>query len=45
MKVIVRPPGEAFRHALSEHPDKDTIDLALAGRQHAASSRRCAPPR
>lgn len=36
MKVIVRPPGEAFRHALSEHPDKDTIDLALAGRQHAA---------
>ncbi len=36
MKVIVRPPGEAFRHALSEHPDKDTIDLALAGEQHAA---------
>ena len=36
MKVIVRPPGEAFRHALSEHPDKDTIDLPLAGRQHAA---------
>jgi dimethylargininase len=36
MKVIVRPPGEAFRHALSEHPDRDTIDLALAGEQHAA---------
>ena len=36
MKVIVRPPGEAFRHALSEHPDRDTIDLALAVEQHAA---------
>ena len=36
MKVIVRPPGEAFRHALSEHPDRDTIDLALAAEQHAA---------
>jgi dimethylargininase len=36
MKVIVRAPGEAFRHALSEHPDRDTIDLALAREQHAA---------
>jgi hypothetical protein len=31
-----RPPGEAIRHALCEHPDRDTIDLALAGEQHAA---------
>jgi dimethylargininase len=36
MKVIVRAPGEAFRHALSEHPDRDTIDLTRAGEQHAA---------
>jgi dimethylargininase len=36
MKVIVRAPGEAFRHALSEHPDRGTIDLALAREQHAA---------
>jgi len=36
VKVIVRPPGEAFRRALSEHPDRDSIDVAAARRQHAA---------
>src|ERR1035437_3242326 len=36
MKVIVRAPGEAFRHALSEDPDRDTIDVVRAGEQHAA---------
>jgi len=36
VKVIVRPPGAAFREALSEHPDHDTIDVARARDQHAA---------
>ncbi len=36
MRVIVRPPGEAFRRALSEHPGRETIDPAAAGRQHEA---------
>jgi dimethylargininase len=36
MKVIVRPPGEAFRRALSEHPDKAFIDPESARREHAA---------
>ena len=36
MNVIVRPPGAAFRQALSEHPGRDTIDVARARRQHAA---------
>jgi dimethylargininase len=36
VKVIVRPPGEAFRSALSEHPQRDSIDVALARGQHAA---------
>ena len=36
MKVIVRPPGEAFRRALSAHPACDTIDVAAARRQHGA---------
>jgi len=35
VKVIVRPPGEAFRRALSEHPDKASIDPQAARRQHA----------
>jgi dimethylargininase len=35
MKVIVRPPGKTFRNALSEHPARDTIDVALAREQHA----------
>jgi dimethylargininase len=36
VKVIVRPPGEAFRRALSEHPDRGSIDTAAARRQHGA---------
>jgi dimethylargininase len=36
VKVIVRPPGEAFRRALSEHPDKASIDPEAARREHAA---------
>lgn len=36
MKVIVRPPGEAFRRALSEHAAKGSIDPAAARRQHEA---------
>ena len=36
MRVIVRPPGEAFRRALSEHPGRETIDPAVASRQHEA---------
>jgi dimethylargininase len=36
MKVIVRPPGEAFRNALSEHPGRDSIDVTAACGQHAA---------
>ncbi|MGD0997894.1 MAG: arginine deiminase family protein [Thermoleophilia bacterium] len=36
MNVIVRPTGAAFRQALSEHPGRDTIDVARARRQHAA---------
>jgi len=36
MKVIVRPPGEAFRDALSGHPDRATIDPDAARREHAA---------
>ncbi len=36
MRVIVRPPGEAFRRALSEHPGRETIDPAAARRQHEA---------
>ena len=46
MKVIVRPPGEAFRRALSEHAGKDSIDPAAARRQHEAfvAALRNAPP-
>jgi dimethylargininase len=36
VKVIVRPPGEAFRRALSEHPDRDSIDTTAARREHEA---------
>jgi dimethylargininase len=36
MRVIVSPPGEAFRRALSEHPGRETIDPAVASRQHEA---------
>jgi len=36
MLVIVRPPGPAFRDAISMHPDRDRIDVARAREQHAA---------
>jgi dimethylargininase len=34
--VIVRPPGAAFRDAISNHPDRHHIDVARARVQHAA---------
>lgn len=34
--AIVRPPGASFARALSEHPDRATIDQARAAEQHAA---------
>jgi len=36
MKLIVRPPGDAFRRALSEHAECGRIDAARALVQHAA---------
>ena len=36
MLVIVRPPGAAFRDAISNHPDHHRIDVARARVQHAA---------
>ena len=36
MLVIVRPPGTAFRDAISTHPDRDLIDVSRARAQHAA---------
>lgn len=36
MRVIVRPPGDAFRDALSEHPRTSALDPERARRQHAA---------
>jgi len=32
----MRPPSAALRRALSEHPERDRIDVERAGRQHAA---------
>jgi dimethylargininase len=34
--VIVRPPGAAFRDAISNHPDHHRIDVVQARAQHAA---------
>lgn len=34
MHLIVRPPSDAFRHALSEHPERHRIDPGRALRQH-----------
>jgi len=34
MKFLVRAPSDALVHALSEHPDKGSIDPAEARRQH-----------
>jgi dimethylargininase len=36
MLVIVRPPGPAFRDAISNHPNRDHIDVSRARVQHAA---------
>jgi dimethylargininase len=36
MIVIVRPPGRAYRDAISENPDHDRIDIARAQAQHEA---------
>jgi dimethylargininase len=36
MIVIVRPPGRAFRDAISTNPDHDRIDVARARAQHEA---------
>lgn len=36
MLVIVRPPGHAFREAISTHPDRGRIDVSRAQAQHAA---------
>jgi dimethylargininase len=36
MLVIVRPPGPAFRDAISNHPDHHRIDVSRARAQHAA---------
>ena len=36
MLVIVRPPGAAFRDAISNNPNHARIDVARAQRQHAA---------
>jgi len=36
MPVIVRPPGDAFRSALSDHHGPSTLDPERARRQHAA---------
>jgi dimethylargininase len=35
VQLIVRPPGPALRQALSEHPERDRIDPAIAAREHA----------
>ncbi len=36
MLVIVRPPGAAFRDAISNHPDHHSIDVPRAQEQHGA---------
>jgi dimethylargininase len=36
MLVIVRPPGPAFRDAISNHPDHGRIDVTRARAEHAA---------
>ncbi len=36
MLVIVRPPGPAFRDAISNHPDRRHLDVSQARVQHAA---------
>jgi dimethylargininase len=36
MRLIVRPPGDAFRNALSDHHGPSALDPERARRQHAA---------
>jgi dimethylargininase len=36
VRIIVRPPGPAFRDALSTHPDHHRIDVSRAKAQHAS---------
>lgn len=35
MRALVRPPGESFRHAISEQLPRPAIDVTLAREQHA----------
>lgn len=35
-RAVVRPPGDAFARAVSQHPQSHTIDPERAGAQHAA---------
>jgi dimethylargininase len=39
LTAIVRPPADSFARALSQHPERDRIDPALARVQHAAYCR------
>jgi N-dimethylarginine dimethylaminohydrolase len=36
LRALVRPPGESFRHAISEQQPRPAIDVTLAREQHAA---------
>ncbi len=36
VRLIMRPPSDALRHALSEHDERDRIDPVRAAEQHAA---------
>jgi len=36
VRLIMRPPSEALRRALSQHPERDRIDPERAVREHAA---------
>ncbi len=39
VRLIMRPPGEALRRALSDHPQRDRIDPERAVSEHAAYAR------
>src|SRR5438105_9855864 len=36
MRLIMRPPSDALRRALSQHAERDQINPARAAQQHAA---------
>src|SRR4030042_5158679 len=38
-RALVREPGRTYRDCISCHPERHTIDLALAREQHAAYCR------